>query len=132
MSFVMIIKPGFLHLTARLRVILARACVLIRIVERVKIPRELIKNFYEMHRDRPFFNELVDYMSTDPCTLIVASGNLKEIRKIIGATDPIAAKSNTIRNLYGKDVQRNVIHCSDSQESADHELNLLKGYLYYG
>lgn len=81
--------------------------------------------FYEVHRERPFYKDLVSFMSSGPCIpMILEKENaVEDFRKLIGATDPQKAEPGTIRNLYAKSIDANAIHGSDSDENAQIESN---------
>lgn len=80
--------------------------------------------FYDIHKERPFFGALVDFMTSGPVVAIVLQGEnaVKKNREIMGATDSKKAAPGTIRNLYGTDIERNAIHGSDSLENAQGEI----------
>lgn len=81
--------------------------------------------FYAIHKDRPFFKDLVDFMSSGPIIAAVLEKDnaVEDFRKVIGATDPQKAEAGTIRNLYAKSIDANAIHGSDSDENAQIEAN---------
>lgn len=81
--------------------------------------------FYEVHKERPFYKDLVSFMSSGPCVpMILEKENaVEDFRKLIGATDPKKAEPGTIRNLYAKSIDANAIHGSDSDENAQIESN---------
>ncbi len=85
------------------------------------------EGFYYIHRDQPFFKELVDYMTSGPSVLIVLEGVdvINRWRKMIGPTDPQKAPRGTIRRDMGVSIGRNAVHGSDSAESASYEINYL-------
>jgi len=76
--------------------------------------------FYEVHQQRSFFNELVDFMSSGPivAAILEKENAVEDFRKLIGATDPAKAAPGTIRALYAKNVGENAVHGSDSDENA--------------
>lgn len=76
--------------------------------------------FYDIHRERPFFKDLVTFMTSGPCIpLVLEKGNaVEDFRTLIGATDPQKAAPGTIRNLYAKSIDANAIHGSDSDANA--------------
>lgn len=76
--------------------------------------------FYAVHKDRPFFGELVDFMSSGPITaaIIEKENAVAEFRKLIGATNPANAEEGTIRKLYAASIGENAVHGSDSDENA--------------
>lgn len=80
-------------------------------------------SFYGVHAARPFYNDLVSYMSSGPIVAIVLEKEnaVVDFRKIIGATDPQKAEPGTIRNLYAKSIEANAVHGSDSDENAQIE-----------
>jgi nucleoside-diphosphate kinase len=90
----------------------------------VHLTKEQAKKFYIVHKDRPFYDELTDFMSSGPCVPMVLEGEnaIARVREIIGATDPAKAAEGTIRKKYGTDVGRNAVHASDSPESAAYEI----------
>lgn len=76
--------------------------------------------FYEVHKARPFYNDLVQFMSSGPifASILEKSNAVEDFRKLIGATDPAKAEPGTIRKLYGMNIQENAVHGSDSDENA--------------
>ncbi|MBI5809565.1 MAG: nucleoside-diphosphate kinase [Ignavibacteriales bacterium] len=83
------------------------------------------KGFYEIHKERPFFNDLIAYMTSGPCVPIALEKEnaVEEFRKLIGATDPAKAAEGTIRKLYAENIQENIVHGSDSDENAAKEIS---------
>jgi nucleoside-diphosphate kinase len=81
---------------------------------------EKAKEFYAVHKERPFYGELVEFMSSGPIVAAVLEKNnaVEDFRKLIGATDPAKAEPGTIRALYAKSVGENAVHGSDSDENA--------------
>lgn len=81
--------------------------------------------FYAVHRERPFYNDLVGYMSSGPivAAILEKENAVEEFRNLIGATDPAKAAPGTIRQLYAKSIEANAVHGSDSNENAQHEGN---------
>ena len=80
--------------------------------------------FYEIHKDKPFFNDLIEYMTYGPCVPIALEKEnaVEDFRKLIGATNPENAEEGTIRKLYAESIERNIIHGSDSDENAAKEI----------
>jgi nucleoside-diphosphate kinase len=76
--------------------------------------------FYEVHKERPFYKDLVDFMSSGPifAAILEKENAVEDFRMLIGATDPAKAEPGTVRNLYGANVQENAVHGSDSDENA--------------
>ena len=85
-----------------------------------KLTSEKAGAFYEIHKERPFFGELVSYMSSGPivAAIIEKENAVEDFRKLIGATNPVDAAEGTIRKIYAKSIQANAIHGSDSDENA--------------
>jgi nucleoside-diphosphate kinase len=81
------------------------------------------KEFYAVHKERPFYGSLVGFMTSGKCMPIVLAraDAVAELRKVIGATDPAQADAGTVRKLYAESKERNAIHASDSDENADRE-----------
>jgi len=92
----------------------------------VKMSRAKCEEFYAEHKARPFFGELVSFMTSGPVLLMVLSGEgaIDANRKIMGATDPAKAEPGTIRKVYGDSVGENAVHGSDSPASAAREIAL--------
>jgi len=82
------------------------------------------KSFYEVHKERPFYNDLVEYMTSGPCVPIALEKEnaVEDYRKLIGATDPAQAADGTVRKLYARNKQFNAVHGSDSDENAEKEI----------
>ena len=93
--------------------------------KRVKLTINQAKDFYSIHKDRPFFNDLIEYMTSEPVVLQVLSGNncVEKYRSIMGATNPENAEKGTIRKLFALNVQENSVHGSDSEENAKIEID---------
>jgi nucleoside-diphosphate kinase len=85
-----------------------------------KLSLEKAENFYEVHSDRPFFNELVTFMSRGPIVAAILEKNnaVEDFRLLIGSTNPSDAKEGTIRNLFATSMGENAVHGSDSDENA--------------
>ena len=85
-----------------------------------KLSPEKAGEFYAVHRERPFYQELVDFMSSGPivAALLEKSNAVEDFRTLIGATDPAKAAPGTIRALYARNVGENAVHGSDSDENA--------------
>lgn len=85
-----------------------------------KLSKEKAEKFYEVHNERPFFGELVAFMSRGPIVAAILEKNnaVEEFRKLIGATNPAEAEEGTIRNLYATSMGENAVHGSDSDENA--------------
>jgi nucleoside-diphosphate kinase len=81
------------------------------------------EEFYAVHRERPFYGSLVQFMTSGPCMPLVLerADAVTELRRVIGATDPAQAEEGTVRRLYAESKERNAIHASDSDENAARE-----------
>ena len=86
--------------------------------------------FYDVHKDRPFFSSLVEYMTSGPVQVQVLEGEnaVSKYRKIMGATNPAEAENGTIRKLYAESIEANSVHGSDSEENAKIEI----GFFFSG
>lgn len=91
----------------------------------LQITQEDAKAFYAVHKERPFYQELVDFMSSGPivAAIVEKENAVEAYRKLIGATDPSKAEEGTIRKRFAKSVQENAVHGSDSDENAAIEAN---------
>ena len=86
----------------------------------VKITIPQAESFYSVHKEKPFFGDLVEFMTSGPVVVMILrhENAVDEFRKLIGATDPVKAETGTIRKTFGVSVQMNAIHGSDSVENA--------------
>lgn len=86
----------------------------------LKLSKDAAGKFYEVHKERPFYGELVDYMSGGPivAAILEKDNAVADYRKLIGATDPSKAEEGTIRKLFAKSISANAVHGSDSDENA--------------
>ncbi|NOY64996.1 MAG: nucleoside-diphosphate kinase [Nitrospirae bacterium] len=94
----------------------------------VKLSKDQAMGFYIVHKDKPFYNGLTDFMSEGPIVVMVIEGEqaISKVREIMGATNPKEAAPGTIRADFASDIERNIVHGSDSKESADYEI----GYFF--
>ena len=85
-----------------------------------RLTKAQARAFYAVHEERPFYGDLVKFMTSGPCIPMVleAAGAVGKLREVIGATDPLEAAAGTIRRLYAENKERNAIHASDSDENA--------------
>jgi nucleoside-diphosphate kinase len=90
-----------------------------------RLSAEKAGEFYAVHKERPFYGELVEFMSSGPiiAAILEKDNAVEDFRKLIGATNPANAEDGTIRKLYAKSVGENAIHGSDSDENAEIEGN---------
>jgi nucleoside-diphosphate kinase len=91
-----------------------------------RLERAQCQEFYQEHAARPFFGDLVDYMTSGKVmlTCLEREGAIATLREVVGATDPAQAAAGTVRKLYGESKQRNSVHASDSPASAERELGI--------
>ncbi len=103
---------------------------MVRAVRMTRLSKSQAQAFYEVHRERPFFGSLVEYMTSAPCVPMVLEREdaVSHLRTVIGATDPAEAADGTIRKLYAESKERNAIHASDSPENALREI----GFFFSG
>ena len=96
----------------------------IKAFKMIKLSVDATKAFYEIHKEKPFYGELVEYMTSGPCVPIALEKEnaVDDYRKLIGATDPAKAAEGTVRKLYARSVQFNAVHGSDSDENAAKEI----------
>ncbi len=92
--------------------------------KRIKLSKEKAEGFYSVHNDKPFFNELISYMISEPVIIQVLKGDnaVNKYREIMGSTNPEEALPGTIRKEYGLNIQENSVHGSDSNENAKKEI----------
>jgi nucleoside-diphosphate kinase len=97
----------------------------IKAIKMTKLTKESASGFYEIHKERGFFNDLIEYMTSGPVVPIALEKEnaVADFRKVIGATDPEKAEEGTIRKLYAANISENVIHGSDSDENASLEIS---------
>lgn len=90
-----------------------------------RLSQEQAGNFYAVHKERPFYKDLVNYMSSGPivAAILEKENAVEDFRTLIGATDPTKAAPGTIRNLFAKSIEANAVHGSDSNENAALEGN---------
>ncbi len=93
-------------------------------LKKVSLSRKQAESFYAIHRQRPFFKGLVDYMTSGPVYVaaLERAGAVAHLRKVMGATDPAKAEKGTIRKDFGESIEQNAIHGSDSDENAKIEI----------
>ena len=93
-------------------------------LKKLHLARAQAQRFYEVHKERPFYQSLCEYMSSGPVVIAVLSGEqaITRWRALMGATDPAKAAAGTIRKDLGVDVQRNAVHGSDAPETAAREI----------
>jgi len=94
-------------------------------LKRIKLTKSDAEGFYAVHKERPFFGSLTDFMSRGPVVVLVLEGEnaISKNREIMGATNPEEAAEGTIRKDFATNIEENTVHGSDSTESADTEIN---------
>ena len=92
--------------------------------KKVKITKEEASTFYKVHQTKPFYSDLCNYLSSGPIVVMILEGEnaISKNREIMGATDPKKAEKQTIRNLYGQNIEKNSVHGSDSLQNAKKEI----------
>lgn len=91
----------------------------------IAMTKEQAKGFYAVHEGKPFFESVTDFMSSGPCMVMVLQGEnaISEYRELMGATNKDEAKEGTIRRDYATDIEKNIVHGSDAEETAEFEIN---------
>jgi nucleoside-diphosphate kinase len=121
-----IIKPDATqrNLTGKVNAVIEDAGLRIVAQKRIRMSRQQAEAFYEVHKERPFFGELVEFMTSGPVVVQVLEGDnaVARYREVMGATNPAQAAEGTIRKLYAQSVGENSVHGSDSQENARIEI----------
>jgi nucleoside-diphosphate kinase len=121
-----ILKPDATerNLTGAINAVIEKAGLRIVAQKRMRISREQAEKFYAVHRERPFFRELVDFMISGPVVVQVLEGDngIAKYREVMGATDPAKAATGTIRKLYARSIGENSVHGSDAPDTAVREI----------
>ena len=121
-----IIKPDATerNLTGRVNAVIEDSGLRIIAQKRIRMSRAQAETFYEIHKERPFYGELVDFMTSGPVVVQVLEGDnaVARYREVMGATNPAQAADGTIRKLYAKSVGENSVHGSDSLDNAKIEI----------
>ena len=127
-----IIKPDAVdrRLVGRILARIEEAGFTIRGMRLHHLTKREAEGFYAVHRDRPFFGGLTDFMSSGPCVLMAleAPDAIRKWRTLMGATDPARADAGTLRKEFGSSIERNATHGSDAPETAAFEI----GYFFRG
>ncbi|HZW38686.1 MAG TPA: nucleoside-diphosphate kinase [Ignavibacteriaceae bacterium] len=122
-----IIKPDAVrkNLIGQIITKITEAGFKVKAIKMVRLTKDSAGGFYEVHRQRPFFGELVEFMTSGPCVPIALEKEnaVADFRKLIGATDPAEAEEGTIRKLFADSKAENVVHGSDSDENAAIEIS---------
>ena len=121
-----IIKPDAVESmrTGKILAHLEDAGFRIRALRLVRLGPGQAREFYAVHRERPFYDSLVRFMTSGPAVPVIleADGAVARLREVIGATDPAEAAEGTVRRLYAESKERNAIHASDSDDNAAREI----------
>lgn len=121
-----IIKPDATrrNLTGKVNAVIEDAGLRIVAQKRIRMSRAQAEKFYEVHKERPFFGELVEFMTSAPVVVQVLEGEgaVARYREVMGATNPAQAADGTIRKLYAESVGENSVHGSDSLDNAKIEI----------
>jgi nucleoside-diphosphate kinase len=121
-----IIKPDATrrNLTGAVTKMLEEAGLRVVASKRIHMNRDQAEGFYAVHRERPFFSGLVEYMTSGPVYVAALERDnaVAHLRKVMGATDPAKADAGTIRKDFGESIEQNAIHGSDSDENANIEI----------
>ena len=121
-----IIKPDATarNLTGKINTVIEEAGLRIVAQKRTRLSRLQAGEFYAVHKERPFYGELVEYMVSAPVVVQVLEGEnaVAKYREIMGATNPAQAADGTIRKLFAENIERNSVHGSDSAENAATEI----------
>jgi nucleoside-diphosphate kinase len=121
-----ILKPDATerNLTGAINAIIEKAGLRIVAQKRVRISREQAEKFYAVHRERPFFRELVEFMISGPVVVQVLEGEkaIVRYREVMGATDPAKAADGTIRKVHARSIGENSVHGSDAPDTAAREI----------
>ena len=122
-----IIKPDATkrNITGAINKIIEDNGLVIIAQKRIKLSREQAEGFYSIHKAKPFFNDLIEYMTSGPVIVQVLEGEnaVENYRKIMGATNPDNAENGTIRKNFALNIQENSVHGSDSEDNANIEIN---------
>ena len=122
-----IIKPDATrrNLTGAVTKMLEDAGLRVVASKRIQMTREQAEGFYAVHKERPFFGELVEFMISGPVVVQVLEGEdaVKRNRDVMGATNPADADEGTIRKTYAESIEANSVHGSDSEENAKIEID---------
>ena len=93
--------------------------------KKVKISKEEASEFYKVHRSKPFYNDLCNYLSSGPIVVMILEGEnaISKNRELMGATDPLKAEEGTLRKMFGLSIDKNSVHGSDSVENGKIEMD---------
>jgi nucleoside-diphosphate kinase len=122
-----IIKPEAVrnNYTAKIISMMTEAGFKIKAMKMVRLSKSSAEGFYQIHKGRPFYEPLIDYITLGPVIAVVLEKDnaVEDFRKLIGSTDPAEAEEGTIRKLFAKNTRENAVHGSDSDENAAIEIS---------
>ena len=122
-----IIKPDATarNITGKIVALLEDGGLRVVAQKRIRLSKQQAEAFYAVHKERPFYGALVDYMTSAPVVVQVLRGEnaIARNREIMGATNPVEAADGTIRKLYGENIERNAVHGSDGPDTAKQEIS---------
>tara|TARA_B100001540_G_C15770649_1_gene626139 strand:+ start:1343 stop:1759 length:417 start_codon:yes stop_codon:yes gene_type:complete len=122
-----IIKPDATkrNITGSINNIIEQSGLRIIAQKRIHLSNDQAKKFYEVHKDKSFFEDLIEYMTSEPVVVQILQGNdaVRKYRQVMGSTNPEEASDGTIRKIHALNIQENSVHGSDSKENADIEIS---------
>ena len=122
-----IIKPDAVkrNLIGHINQMIERSDLKILASKKIYLTKNQAELFYEVHKERPFFSSLIEYMTSGPVQVQVLEGEdaVAKYRKVMGATNPAEAEEGTIRKLHAESIEANSVHGSDSEENAKNEIS---------
>ncbi len=125
-----IVKPDGVskHLVGTVLNRMEAAGLTIVAMKMIRMTKDQAKGFYQVHEGKPFFESVTDFMSSGPCVVLVLEGDdaIQRYRTLMGATDHTKAEEGTIRRDFATDIEKNVVHGSDGEETARFEI----GYFF--
>ncbi len=125
------IKPEAVrnHTAGKILSIIENAGFALMELKMFRFSKEQAEQFYAIHREKPFFNDLIAFVTSGPCVACVLEKEhaVSDLRSLVGETDPLKSPPGSIRRCFGTDIQRNAVHASDSIENAGKEITILFG-----
>ena len=122
-----IIKPDATkrNITGSINNIIEQSGLRIIAQKRIHLSNDQAKKFYEVHKDKSFFEDLIEYMTSEPVVVQILQGNdaVRKYRQVMGSTNPEEASDGTIRKIHALNIQENSVHGSDSPENAKKEID---------
>lgn len=122
-----IIKPDAVarNLSGEILAMIQQSGLRIKAMKMIRLSRPQAEGFYAVHKERPFFSDLVDYMCSGPvvCSILEGEDAIRRYRELMGATNPANAAEGTIRKKYAQSIEANSVHGSDAPETAAFEMS---------